>query len=139
MTSAEEPPRTAAMTQTHDYRYRLAVPGGHATCRMRVYARGDDVLCLATEHHDRFTGAFLAAHATELATQAAAWHHPAPRGHFTWIEHDEYASGNGPAGISEAFALVTFGHNSDNTPGTPTRRPLARAAVEALLGQPLSA
>jgi hypothetical protein len=68
MTHMEEPPRTAAMTQTHDYRYRLAVPGGHAACRMRVYARGGDVICLATEHHDRFTGAFLAEHATELAT-----------------------------------------------------------------------
>jgi hypothetical protein len=139
MTGAAGAPRTAALTQTHDYRYRLAVPGGHAACRMRVYARGDAILCLATEHHDRFTGSYLAAHAIELTTQLRAWHQPGPHGHFTWIEHDEYANGDSPAGSSEQFALVTFAAIPGNGDDAPTRRPLDHAAVEALLGQTLSA
>lgn len=137
MTYREEPPRTAAMTQTHDYRYRLAVPGGHATCRMRVYAQGDDILCLATERHDRFAGSYLAGNATALATQAEHWHHPGRDGRFTWVEHDDYPRGSGPAGISEAFALVAFHHERDGAVNTPSRRAVDRATIEALLGHAL--
>ncbi len=52
LTIANEPHRAVAMTLTRDYRYRLAVPGGHPACQLRIFAQDADVVCLATAQHD---------------------------------------------------------------------------------------
>ena len=101
------------MAQTHDYRYRLAVPGGHSSCRIRIFQEGERTI--------------------GLATQIAAWHHPARDGQFVWVEQEEYPSGDSPEGTSEDFAVVGF------TPGAgplteATRRLVGRPAIEGLIG-----
>ena len=127
------------MAQTHDYGYQLAVPGGHARCRLRVYEAGGQTVCLATQRQDKFGGAALSDAAATLATLAEGWHRPARDGRFAWVEQYEYPRGDEPGGARETFALVGFARDADGALARPTRRPADRAAVEALLGQPVGA
>ncbi len=128
------------MNQTYDYDYRLAVPGGHATCRLRVFAQGDDIVCLATERHDQFGGTLLADRDAALATYAERYHHPAHDvGHFTWVEQDDYTRDSAHRGARETFATVTFQRGADGALIAPTRTMSDRATIEALLGHPVEA
>src|SRR5437763_12166933 len=71
--------------------------------------------------------------AETLATELERRHSPDPAGHFAWIEH------RGGPGRAEAFARVTFARAEDGTLHEPRREALTRAAVEALIGEPLAA
>lgn len=124
------------MNQTYDYDYRLAVPGGHATCRLRIFAQGDEIVCLATELHDQFGGTLLADRAATLATYAEGYHHPAHNvGHFTWVEQDDYTRDSGHRGARETFATVAFRRGTDGALIEPTRTSSNRAAIETMIGQ----
>ena len=121
------------MAQTHDYRYRLAVPGGYSSCRIRIYQDGVETIGLATQLHPMLGILPLAARTGPLATQIAAWHHPARDGHFVWVEQEEYPAGDSPEGTSEDFAIVGF--NPGVGPLTEaTRRMAGRPAIEGLIG-----
>ena len=124
------------MDQTYDYDDRLAVPDGHATCRPRIFAQGDDIVCLATERHDQFGGPPLADRAAALATYAERYHHPIhAAGHFTWIEQDDYTRDSGHRGARELFTIVAFRRGDDGALIEPTRTRSDRAAIETLIGQ----
>ncbi len=121
------------MAQTHDYRYRLAVPGGHSSCRIRIFQEGDRTVGLATQLHPMIGIVPLAARTGALATQIAAWHHPARDGRFVWVEQEEYPAGDSPEGTSEDFAIVGF--NPGAGPLTEaTRQAAGRPAIEGLIG-----
>lgn len=139
MSGTYAPHRAVAMRLTHDYRYRLAVPGGHATCQMRIFAQDENVVCLATEHHDHFIGSFLEANSTAIATQVEHWHHPGQFGQFTWVEQDTYPGGIGPGGANETFSLVTFQRDNDGAMSTPSRHAIDRATVETMIGHTFGA
>lgn len=124
------------MAQTYDYLYRMSAPGGHIRIRIRVYREGEQTICLATQRHDVSGEAVLAARTPELATQVEAWHHPARDGRFLWLEQEEYPGDDGPDGAREVFTVVSF--RDDGGALEEVRRlPIARAAVEALIGQPV--
>jgi len=127
------------MAQTNDYGYRLAVPGGYAHCRIRVYQLAGQTICLATQRQDKFGGTALSDGAAQLATLAEGWHHPIHDQRFTWIEQYEYPLGNEAHGAPETFSLVAFQRDAAGALCHPTRQATDRAAVEALLGQPLEA
>ena len=127
------------MAQTHDYGYHLAVPGGYARCRVRVFQVAGQTVCLATQQQDKFGGTALSDGAAQLATLAEGWHHPIHDRQFTWVEQYEYPLGNEARGAAETFALVAFERDAAGALCHPTRRPTERAAVEALLGQKLEA
>jgi hypothetical protein len=132
------PQRGTLMNQTYDYDYRLAVPGGHATCRLRVFAEGDDIARLATEVHDRFGGTILADRSAALAAYAEGYHHPARAvGHCTWVEQDDYTRDSEHHGARETFATVAFQRGPDGALITPLRTSSNRAAIETLIGQPV--
>jgi hypothetical protein len=134
---AESPPagHAGAVTQTHDYEYWLAVPGGRSRCRIRIYQVGGRNIGLATQQQDKFGGTALTDHAAHLATQVEQWHHTAHDGGFTWVEHYEFPRGPDPQGRREIFALVTFERDAAGALTHPTWQSLDRAAVEALVGQ----
>jgi hypothetical protein len=121
------------MAQTHDYRYRLVVPGGHSSCRIRIFREGEQTIGLATQRHTMIGIVPLAARTGELATQIAAWHHPARDGHFVWVEQEEYPSGDSPEGTREDFAIVDFAPGAGPLTEA-TRRLAARPAIEGLIG-----
>lgn len=125
------------MVQTYDYRYRLAMPGGHGICRIRIFRAAARTIGVATQRHTMPGSAPLAAGADTLARQIADWHHAADDGAFLWVEQDVYPAGDGPGGARESFALVTFGAVPGASPAA-TRRATDRPAVEVLLGQPLT-
>ena len=134
---AEDPPagHAGVVTQTHDYQYWLAVPGGRSRCRIRIYQVGGRTIGLATQRQDKFGGTALSDHAAALATQVEQWHHPAHDGGFSWVEHYEFPRGPDPQGRRETFALVAFERDADGALVHPTWQPTDRAAVEALVGQ----
>lgn len=127
------------MAQAHDYGYRLAVPGGHARCRIRVYQSAGQTVCLATQWQDKFGGTALSDGAATIATLAEGWHHPANDDRFTWVEQYEYPLGNEPHGARETFALVEFRRDATGVLCHPIWHPTNRAAVEGLLGQRVEA
>ena len=98
--------------------------------RVRVYRHAGVVVVVATDTGD---GTRLTRVAETLATELERRHSPDPAGHFAWIEH------RGGPGRSEAFARVTFARAEDGTLHEPRREALTRAAVEALIGEPLAA
>jgi hypothetical protein len=125
------------IAQTHDYRYRLEVPGGHSSCRIRIFQEGERTIGLATQVHPMIGIPTLAARTGALATQIAAWHHPARDGQFVWVEQEEYPAGDSPEGTTEDFAIVGF------APGAgplheATRRLVGRPAIEELIGAPIA-
>lgn len=143
VTSLRTPTQDAAAAasphQTHDYQTYLAVPGGRARCRVRIYQVGARTVGLATQRQDKFGGAALTEHTAALATQVERWHHPARDGGFAWVEHYAFPRGPDPQGRRETFALVTFARDADGDLCHPAWQPLDRAAVEALIGQAVGA
>lgn len=127
--------RAATRTQTHDYAYWLAVPGGRSACRIRIYRVGDRTIALATRRQDKFGGAALTDHAAALATRVARWHHPADDGAFSWVEQYEFPRNDGPHGARETFAAVSFTRDAAKDLMMPVWEPTTRAAVEALVGE----
>lgn len=126
------------MAKTHDYGYRLAVPGGHAPCRVRVYERAGQTVCIGTQRQDKFGSTALTDGAASLATLAEGWHHPRHDGRFVWVEHYEFPLGPYPQGRRETFALVTFQRGTAGALDHPAWRAIDRAAVEALIGEVLA-
>lgn len=138
--AAGRPPgRAHPLTQTHDYRWWLAVPGGRSPCRIRVYRVGGRTIGLATQRQDKFGGTALTDHAAALATWVEGWHDPARDGGFTWVEHYEFPRGPDPRGRRETFAAVTFGRHAGGGLDRPSWSATDRAAVEALIGQVVGA
>jgi hypothetical protein len=127
------------MSQTHDYGYRLAVPGGFSRCRIRVYEAGGRTVCLATQRQDKFGGLALTGGAAQIAALAEGWHHPIHDDRFTWVEQYEFPLGGGPHGARETFAFVTFQRDAAGASCRPAWQLTDRAAVEALLGHAVGA
>lgn len=128
------------MTQTHDYGYRLIVPGGYAHCRVRIFhGEAGQNLCLTTQRQDKFGGTALSDGAAQLATLVEGWHPSSPAQRFTWVEQYEYPLDNEPHGARETFAVVGFDRDADGSLSHPTWQPSDRVAVEGLIGQRLGA
>ena len=119
------------MPKLDEYTYQLRGTLGFTTAyRVRVYRHAGVVVVVTTDTGD---GTRLTRVAETLATELERRHSPDPAGHFAWIEH------RGGPGRAEAFARVTFARAEDGTLHEPRREALTRAAVEALIGEPLAA
>lgn len=121
------------MARTYDYRYRLAAPGGHATCRVRVYREGEQTLAVVSWRGADWAAATPEDRTVALAATLAGWHHPRCDGRFLLIEQLAYPRGDGPGGARETFAVVDFGTSH----ALPRLRPIDRATVEGLIGEAL--
>ena len=119
------------MPKLDEYTYQLRGTLGFTTAyRVRVYRHAGVVVVVASDTGD---GTRLTRVAAALASELERRHSPDPAGHFAWIEHA------GGAGRPEGFARVAFARAEDGTLHAPRREALPRAAVEALIGEPLSA
>jgi hypothetical protein len=119
------------MPKLDEYTYQLRGALGFTTAyRIRVYRHAGVTVVVASDTGD---GTSLARVAEGLAGALERRHSPDPAGHFAWIEHA------GGAGRPEGFVRVTFARAEDGTLHAPRREALPRAAVEALIGEPLSA
>ena len=119
------------MPKLDEYTYQLRGTLGFTTAyRIRVYRHAGAVVVVASDTGD---GTRLARVAEALASELERRHSPDPAGHFAWIEH------RGGPGRAEAFARVASARAEDGTLHAPRREALPRAAVEALIGEPLAA
>jgi hypothetical protein len=100
-----------------------------STCRLRLYTRPDRAVVIATELPEN-SGTSITTAADHLATWVTYQYALHPE-HLCWIEHY-------PAGLESAasYDLVTFAWDGIRF-SQPRWRRVAKAAVEALVGEPV--